>query len=411
VFTEELRLRSNGSHRLSWTAGLFFSHAKQFAYENYMDEYLDQTLMNVTAGAPFCPPAGCNTQQFFGVPLVGGKSYFVGAEDTLDRQIAAFGQADFEVVNGVKLTVGLRVADMKYTNTTLTEGPLAGGTVASGGQQDEHPVTPKAGVEYQMNSNVLFYGSATKGFRPGGSNIIVSTACGADLAALGLQQVPGAYNSDSVWSYELGNKSNLANGHLQINSSVFWIDWKRIQQNIVLPGCASSFVGNLGAAVSKGADVQTRIQPLAGLTVELSAGYTDAAYSQTTYGGAGAIIAEKGDPIGVPKWSGSLSGQYDFSAFGMRSYARFDFQFIGKGPAQDPRVYGYDPALVPTDETRLLNLRLGTYLGGWNVSAFANNVTNDEPVLSRGHDTLSSPIFTSFTYRPRTLGVTAVLKF
>jgi iron complex outermembrane receptor protein len=411
VFTEELRLRSNGDQRLSWTAGLFFSHAKQYAYENYVDEYLNQTLMNLTAGAPGCPPAGCNAGQFFGVPLVRGNSYFVGTEDTLDQQIATFGQLDFRVVDGLKITAGVRIADMKYTNSTVTEGPIAGGTNASGGEQDEHPVTPKAGVEYQMNPNVLLYGSASKGFRPGGSNIIVSTTCGADLAELGLKQVPSTYNSDNVWSYELGNKSNLAGGHLQINSSIFWIDWNQIQQNINLPSCGGSFVGNLGAAVSKGFDLQTRLQPVAGLTVELSGGYTDATYGETTRGGAGSITAEKGDPIGVPKWSGSLSSQYDFASFGQKSYARFDFQFIGEGPSQDPKVYGYDPALTPTEETRMLNLRVGTYVGDWNLSLFADNVTNDEPVLSRNHDTLASPIFTSFTYRPRTIGLTAILKF
>ena len=411
VFTEELRLRSNGDTRLSWTGGLFFSHAKQLAYENYVDRYLNQTLMNLTAGAPFCPPGGCDTEQFFGIPAVGGQSYFVGAEDTLDQQIAAFGQADFRLMEGLKITAGLRYADMKYTNSTVTEGPLAGGTAVSGGDQDEHPLTPKAGLEYQMNPNVLLYASASKGFRPGGSNVIVSTTCGADLAELGLKQVPSSYNSDNVWSYELGNKSNLADGRLQINSSVFWIDWNRIQQNIVLPSCAAAFVGNLGAAVSKGFDLQARMRPVPGLTVELSAGYTDATYSETTSGGAGAVIAEKGDPIGVPKWSGSVSSQYDFAAVGLQSYARFDFQFIGEGPSQDPRVYGYDPALTPTEETKMLNLRLGTLLGQWNLSLFVDNVTNDEPVLSRGHDTLTSPIFTSYTYRPRTIGVTGILKF
>jgi iron complex outermembrane recepter protein len=300
---------------------------------------------------------------------------------------------------------------MKYTNTTVTSGPIAGGTNASGGDQDEHPVTPKAGVEYQVNPNTLFYGSATKGFRPGGSNIIVSTTCGADLAQLGLKQVPTSYNSDNVWSYELGNKSNFAGGRFQVSSSVFWIDWSRIQQNIVLPSCGGAYVGNLGAAVSKGFDVQSRIRPFTGLSVELSGGYTDATYSKTTFGGGGSIIAEKGDPIGVPKWTGTLSSQYDFAALGQSLYARFDFQFIGEGPSQDPRVYGYDVAITPTEQTRMLNLRLGTYFHGWNLSAFVDNVTNNEPELARGHDTLTSPIFTSFTYRPRTLGITAALKF
>jgi len=411
VFTEELRLRSNGGQRLDWTVGLFFSHAKQFVYENYVDQYLDQTLMNLTAGAPFCPPGGCNTQEFFGVPLIGGKSYFIGAEDTLDKQTAVYGQADYDVWAGLKLTAGLRLADMQYTNSTLTAGPIAGGTNASGGAQNEHPVTPKAGVEYQMSPDVLLYASASKGFRPGGSNIIVSSECGANLAELGLKQVPPSYGSDQVWSYEVGNKSNLADGRFQIASSLFWIDWRDIQQNILLPACASEFVGNLGAAVSKGFDVETQIRPFPGLTVGLSGGYTDAAYTRTTMGGSGTVIAERGDAIGVPKWSGTLSGEYDFASFGRDMYARFDFQFVGEGPNQDPRVYGYDSAIVPTGQTRMLNLRMGTLLGQWNLSVFADNVTNDEPILSQGRDATGSPILTSFTYRPRTIGVTAVLKF
>src|SRR6201999_142021 len=190
--------------------------------------------------------------------------------------------------------------------------------------------------------------------------------------ALGLKHVPASWDWGSVWSYEVGKKSALAGGRVQISSSVYWVDWKGMQQNLILPTCASSYVGNLGAAVSKGFDLQTRVRPMAGLSVELSAGYTDATYSKTTLGGSGTVIAEKGDPIGVPKWTGTLSSQYDFATLGLNLYARFDFQFIGIGPSQDPRVYGYDPAFTPTEETRMLNLRLGTYLDGWNLSAFVN---------------------------------------
>ena len=228
------------------------------------------------------------------------SSYFIGAEDTLDTQTAAYGQADYDVWGGLKLTAGLRVADMKYTNSTLTEGPIAGGTNASGGNQDEHPVTPKAGVEYQMNQNVLLYASASKGFRPGGSNIIVSSECGANLAELGLKEIPPSYGSDQTWSDEVGDKSNLADGRLQIASSLFWIDWQDIQQNILLPACASEFVGNLGAAVSKGFDLQTQIRPLPGLTVGLSGGYTDAAYTKTTAGGSGRSLPRGVMPSACP---------------------------------------------------------------------------------------------------------------
>jgi iron complex outermembrane recepter protein len=413
VITQEIRLRSNSTGSVSWTAGLFYSHSKQYAVENYIDKGLDQTIEGITAGAPYCPPGGCNTLQFFGFPLVNGESYFYGTEDTLDTQYAAFAQVDYSVTERLKLTAGVRYADMEYTNSTFTTGPLAGGANLSGGKQVEHPITPKYGISYQADPNNLAYISVAKGFRPGGSNIIVSSNCGTDLSELGLKQVPLSYNSDNVWSYELGDKGNFAGGRLQVNSSAFFIKWNGIQQAISLPDCGGGFTANFGTAVSKGFDLQTLLRPTGSLSLGISAGYTDAYYTETVHGGAGSIVAENGEPImGISKWSAVFSGQYDFKIGIGKSYARYDYEFIGEGNGQDPRVYGYDPALYPTpQETKKLSLRVGTIVNDWNFSLFADNVTNDEPVLNRGHDTLTSPIFTSYTYRPRTIGVTAIYKF
>ena len=411
--TQELRLRSKSDGRLNWVVGLFYSHAKQYNVENYIDTYFNQEVMGATAGAPFCPPAGCNTEQLFGVPLFNGTSVFYGAEDTLDVQYAAYTQVDFNATEKLKLTVGVRAADEEYTNSTYTAGPFAGGENKSGGKQVEHPITPKYGISYQADSNDLLYASAAKGFRPGGANIIVSSTCASDLAGLGLQQVPPSYNSDHVWSYEIGDKSTVANGRLQLNASLFWIKWEQIQQNIVLPTCGSTFTGNLGTAVSKGFDLQAQFRPIDPWLVQLNGGFTDAEYTETVHGGANAIIAEQGESIlGISKWSGTLSSQYDFKIGDLKSYGRADYEFIGTGAPQDPRVYGYDPALYPTpQETKRLSLRLGTLINDWNISLFVDNVTNDEPVLSRGHDTLSSPIFTAYTYRPRTIGLTAIYRY
>jgi outer membrane receptor protein involved in Fe transport len=170
-------------------------------------------------------------------------------------------------------------------------------------------------------------------------------------------------------------------------------------------------VGNVGSAVSKGFDLESQFRPVEFLSLGLSGGYTDATYSETVHGGADSIITEKGESIGVPKWSGAAFSQTEFPAFGLKAYARADFQFIGAGPNPDPNVYGYDPALYASGETKLLKLRVGALIEDWNVSVYANNVTNDHPVLSRGHDTISSPLFNSYTYPPRMIGVTATMRF
>ena len=81
----------------------------------------------------------------------------------------------------------------------------------------------------------LLYVSASKGFRPGGPNVSVGIICDSNLTALGISQVPGQFASDSLWSYEIGSKNTFFDHTLQINASLFYIDWNNIQQNVYLP--------------------------------------------------------------------------------------------------------------------------------------------------------------------------------
>ena len=54
----------------------------------------------------------------------------------------------------------------------------------------------------------MVYGTIAKGFRPGGAQAPVDpNFCASDLATLGLTASPRDYDSDSLWSYELGSKN------------------------------------------------------------------------------------------------------------------------------------------------------------------------------------------------------------
>jgi outer membrane protein OmpA-like peptidoglycan-associated protein len=48
---------------------------------------------------------------------------------------------------------------------------------------------------------------------------------------------------------------------------------------------------------------------------------------------------------------------------------------------------------------------------GWEVSAFANNISNAEEFLSTAHDIPGSKIYYNISYRPPTAGLTAVYRF
>ena len=147
--------------------------------------------------------------------------------------------------------------------------------------QAQTPITPRFSLSYQYTDKDLLYATAAKGYRPGGSNSPNATAnplCDASFKALGLTCVPSTYDSDSLWSYELGAKDSLFNNRLAFQTSVFYIDWTGIQTNVNLPSCGAFYTANRGKAISQGFDFQVQAILVEGLEVSANVGYTNVYY-------------------------------------------------------------------------------------------------------------------------------------
>lgn len=181
----------------------------------------------------------------------------------------------------LKLTLGLRASHSTFDGQAQYAGPVVGPTVSSSGSLSENPITPKFGLSYTLSPDNMLYATAAKGYRIGGANPAIGIPCDPFLHSLGLNSVPQTYRSDSVWSYEIGSKNSFADRRILFDASAYLINWKNIQQNVYLAGCGFQFVGNLGAAQSKGFDLQTEIRANPNLTLGGTFSYTDAAYTQT----------------------------------------------------------------------------------------------------------------------------------
>jgi outer membrane receptor protein involved in Fe transport len=403
--TEEIRLTSNGTTSpLTWVAGLFFAHLHENTTETIADPNLDAEVGGFTN-----PPA-----------FPGGVIYYQNPFLAIDRQVALFGQVDYKVTPTVKLTAGVRVASVYTAGEQYYAGPFVGPEPgAASGSFTEHPVTPKFGASYQPDENNLFYASISKGYRVGGINANLGTLCAGSLSGLGLSSDPGKYASDSLWSYEIGAKNTFLDGKLHIDSSAFYIDWKNIQQNVVLLSCGLQFTTNLGAAVSKGFDLDLHYRPVSGLMLGLQAGYTHARYTHTVYAGeagAGSPVVSSGDVLAAVPWKLNFSAEYSFLEFGDKvPYLRLDDQFSGAQsgltPAQDANNGTADPTLPSLASTNNLSLRAGLRWNGFDLSMFANNVLNSLPVLVTGHDTTATALYYEHTWRPRTIGLTGTYRF
>jgi len=400
-FTQELRLQSTGNRRLRWVLGVFYQHSKQNASQYDDDPSLDTEFFNVT---------GFTLAQALGqAPIDGRYIYVQDPYRGTDQQTAGFGQADFDVTSKLTVTAGVRVARTRFSTTTTVSGPFGGVSFTDGGNQSETPVTPKLGVQYKFDADNNVYASAAKGFRVGGYNPRQLSICQNQLDSLGLTDSSGSYNSDKVWSYEIGSKNQFFGRRLTVNGSLFYIQWNDIQQFVNLASCNGGFIANLGKATSKGFDLQFEMRPVDAFTLGASIGYTHGEFDQTTgIGGVSAVT--KGDRLPGSPWKVSVSGEYRVPFGEAEGYLRTDYQYAGAEPNQlaprDPaNGLNYVPGYYARPETNFVSLRAGIRREKLELSVFADNLFDDGTITERIPMPVTVEPFRASTFRPRTIGL------
>jgi iron complex outermembrane recepter protein len=430
-FTQEFRVQSaDPNAALIWTTGVFFSSDRQTYLEQIHDPLLNE-LTEAIYGLPytqiFTDPNG-NPVPYD--PRFPNDSYFLQTFSK-DQQIALFGEGTYSFTDQFKTTVGLRYSKTEFSFNTLTGGPqLFLADQANSGDKKENSFTPKVNLAYQMDQNNLFYATYAKGFRPGGANNPVpQAACAADFASFGISASPATYNSDTVDSFEIGAKNNFDN-RVKIASSVYYIKWHNIQQTVVPPICQISFIANLGEAVAKGADIQAEFAVTDAFTAELTAGYTEARYSQdskfspaqtTPIVASGDAIAGQSSETGGGRPAAPLTAsvglQYKFTAFARESFVRADDEYQGRAkwlpPGQDPNTLQYNSQDFTLASTNFLSVRGGMNFGELSVETFIDNLTDTHALTDYNltiTPTVGSSLLRAYTFRPRTFGVTFIYR-
>ena len=464
--TQEFRLQSLDSNaRLLWTAGLFANENRQTYFEQIHDPMLGQ-LTNAVYGDPnftdfFCyldANGNCTGPDGY-VPGFGTDSYFLKTSSK-DQQIAIFGEATYAFTERLKLTLGARESHMKYSFDTYTGGPQLYAPPRFGtGDISENAFTPKVSLQFQQDPSDMYYATYAKGFRPGGANNpIPNAACPTDFANFGINTDPGTFSSDSVNSYEVGAKNNF-NNRVRLATSIYYIQWNNIQQLIVPPVCQISFIANTGNAVAKGADLQADVSFTDNFTMELATGYTEARYTSNfsfappcpggvqPAGGplcalnANPLVANGDAIVGASSESGggaptapftaSIGLEYHFSVATHDSFLRADAEYQGKAKwltaNQDAGSSQYDPANYVLPATTFASLRGGMQFGGWSVQGFIDNLFNTHDLTDYNYTICSNPgaapgvacvpttpgasrLQRAYTFRPRTIGVTAIFR-
>jgi iron complex outermembrane receptor protein len=390
--TEELRIQSAGNTRLKWLAGYFYS--------------------DFESGWDIIFPSQTG-EQVFGT----SNSLFDYYSPFKILQQSVFGEVTYNITEPFAVTVGARRYHYDAPVGLNQYGALLGTLTPTFTSTSENAqgVSPKVSLAYQFDKDLLVYATAAKGFRPGGGTGPVPTTGPPGVNCEGQLQVeygskgfvngPISFNSDSVWSYELGEKWRSADGRFSINAAGYYESWVGVQQVNALSSCGYVYTANVGDAHVKGGEIEARAIVVRDLEASANVTYSDAALTSATLIDAG---FNPGTPIQqVPKWSGSVQLAYHHDLTDdLALIARAESNYVGSRTDET-----YATNTLPSYD--LTNVRGGLQGERWSAVLFVNNVADKRALLNNiTQDAENLAAFNRVAVsQPRTAGVDLNYKF
>ncbi|ATQ43328.1 TonB-dependent receptor [Caulobacter mirabilis] len=383
VFSQEVRLASNGEGRLHWLVGAYYSHEK-----------LDEAFYS-----DFFQSLGFDTATTY---------------EQKARSASVFGQLEYALTDKLTLIAGLRGEDEKREQGDyVTAGVTAPGappvdfSPPADKSLKNRSVSGKLGLEYRPSDDLLVYASLSKGTKSGGF-----TAYNVPNAS-----AVGAFKPETLWAYELGFKSEFADGTVQLNGAVFYYDYRdqQVQSAIWNP-----LTGPIGAIVNAqkshiyGGELELNWRPLPGLRISQSLGYKTGEFDEynndldiaaSVAANAPRYINRSGAKVGFAplSYGGQVAYSWSVGGFEVEAETNYAFHDEVKPLLLGPR-YNVDSYWIAN-----ASITLSPAKGPWSVSLFARNLLDEKYDLTRNFFLPGIDIAASG--EPRVWGVRGSLKY
>nr|WP_276597111.1 TonB-dependent receptor [Pelomonas aquatica] len=368
-WAQELRAGSTAlSDKLDYEGGLFFTQ--------------EESSNALPPLSPFIAATG--------TPFTVLPALFDARIDSKYKEVSLFGNATYAVTPQFDLLGGLRVSQTKqnyhqdYKASLLN--PLA---VLLDQDVSSNKTNFLVGARYKPDANTAVYVRVATGNRPGGAS-----ALPPGVVTGGKQ----SFDADTVTSYELGFKSNLAGGKASIEAAVFTTDWKDVQAqtSATKSGATYQYFVNGGTARSRGAETTLLVFPVKDLTLRLTAAYTDARLTED----APALQGMNGDRMPfVPRVTASFGTDYRFEIGSYPAWIGGSANYIG---SRVSTFGGKGPLNVPAYTT--VNLNTGADIGAWRVTLYGKNLNNAHGINFANNTAVAAVPFNAGIIQPRTIG-------
>jgi iron complex outermembrane recepter protein len=426
TLSQELRL-SGDAGKLNWVVGAFYSTQDR--------DYAQRLLVDGFQTASGIPTQGLRAPR--DVLFYSDLSY------QLD-QFALFGEATWAFSDRFELTGGLRYYDFNEDREQVFDGIFGNdnnGTslVSTPGSTSSDGIAPRLIASYRLSEAVLLNAQVSKGFRLGGINDPLNVPlCTPD----DLRTFSGRDNweDETLWNYEVGAKTNILGGRGKFNVAAFYMDIENLQATVTAGSCSSRLIFNVPKARSIGLELEFSAALSSTLDFAISASYADSELESTVTStdsrGNVSVVSgiEKGNRLPtVPKFQAvaALTYQQPVNDTWL-AYGTLTYQYVGSrytqigdqaagfgtvnlrsfaGTIGGPLTQGtftFDPELPSYD---LVNLRFGMVNDKWDVAFFVNNLTDEVALLSLDQERGTRARVGYQINQPRTIGVSARVKF
>lgn len=377
--THEARISSPSDKRFRLTAGLFYQRQTDKVRANYN---IEGSGSIPAGGILWFPPHAAST----GDP----DTIFLTRIFRVDKDYAAFGQAEFDITPEITLLAGIRGFKAKNAIEGFS-GFAVGSSIRNCLRASPTPDKPcinvdksnkedgftyKVNLSWKVTPDAMLYGTISKGFRPGGNN-----------------RRPGVdpFKSDTLTNYEVGWKTTW--GDVTFNGAAFYQEWKDLQFGLVpLNNNGVTNTYNAGDARIYGLESDISYRS-GGFSLTAAAAYIDAKLTTDFCQVDPAtqnIVCVAGTPPAAtagtrlpvqPKFKANATARYEFPSFGENEgfvQASLNHQGGTRSALTDADFAG----LGPTRAFTTFDLSAGTSLGNWDITAFIENVFDKRGQLS-----------------------------
>jgi iron complex outermembrane receptor protein len=424
VITQELRVAGEAGP-VTWVGGFFYSDIeRRYGQSLFVDGFETETALAGTF---------INTED----ALASTDVLFFSDIPYDFKQWALFGEGTWSITEQLHGTVGLRYYDFEESRKLNFGGVFASLTINQAGGAKSDGVNPRFILSYTPTDAIELSLQAAKGFRLAGVNdpLNLPICSPADAATFGGFDT---WDDEEVWNYEVGAKTQFADGRITANGAFFYSDIKDLQATVEAGTCSSRIVFNVPKARALGVELEVAAALSENIDVSMAANYTDAelrsTVTSTPVGGPPVIVGgiEKGNRLPtVPKFQFSLAGTYSVPSLvgGMDGFATISYQHIGsrwtQTGDQDPAFLNpvnlitsvgsptvsqlsFDPKMSSYD---LANLRVGVRNEKWELAFYINNLGDETAELALDRERGGRARVGFLTNQPRTFGFTTRVNY